>query len=99
MKLIDINKPILIIPNLAIHMNREVNTGVNINKQKDTLPILTYLNQPADENFMLALIAETLDISKEDILDADLYLYPFENSMLVGLNEEFISAPLLMIYQ
>ena len=95
MRLIDINKPILIIPNLAIHMNREVNSGVSINKQKDTLPILTYLNEPADENFMLTLMAETLDVAKEDILDADLYLYPFEKSMLVGLNEEFISAPRL----
>lgn len=95
MRLIDINKPILIIPNLAIHMNREVNNGININKQKDTLPILTYLNQPADENFMLTLIAETLGVNKEDVLDADLYLYPFEKSMLVGLNEEFISAPRL----
>lgn len=95
MRLIDINKPILIIPNLAIHMNREVNSGVNINKQKDTLPILTYLNEPADENFMLTLMAETLGVAKEDILDADLYLYPFEKSMLVGLNEEFISAPRL----
>ena len=95
MRLIDINKPILIIPNLAIHMNREVNSGVSINKQKDTLPILTYLNESADENFMLTLMAETLDVAKEDILDADLYLYPFEKSMLVGLNEEFISAPRL----
>ena len=94
-RLVDIKKPILIIPNLAIHMNREVNNGIAINKQKDTLPILTYLNEPADENFILTLIAETLEVSKEEVLDADLYLYPFEKSMCVGLNEEFISAPRL----
>lgn len=94
-QLIDINKPILIIPNLAIHMNREVNNGVTINKQKDTLPILTYTNEKADENFILTLLANQLNIAKEDILDADLYLYPFEKSMCVGLNDDFISAPRL----
>lgn len=40
-KLLDVNKPVLIIPNLAIHMNRSVNEGYEYNKQKDTLPLLT----------------------------------------------------------
>ena len=94
-KLVDINKPILIIPNLAIHMNREINNGVKMNKQKDTLPVLTYSNEPVSTNLMLDLLAKTLEVSVEDILDADLYLYPYEKSMCVGLNEEFISAPRL----
>lgn len=95
MQLVDFKKPLLIIPNLAIHMNREVNSGHNINKQKDTLPILTYLNEPADENFILNALAQVLAVNPEDILDADLFLYPAEKSMCVGLNEEFISAPRL----
>ncbi len=94
-QLVDVNKPILIIPSLAIHMNREVNNGVKMNKQKDTLPVLTYTNEPVKENLILELIAETLQVEVEDILDADLYLYPYEKSMLVGLKEEFISAPRL----
>ena len=94
-KLVDLNKPILIIPNLAIHMNREVNNGVKFNKQKDTLPILTYAHEPVSSTLMLDLLAQTLNVSASDILDADLYLYPYEKSMLVGLKEEFISAPRL----
>ncbi|MBP3888832.1 MAG: M18 family aminopeptidase [Cellulosilyticum sp.] len=94
-ELVDVNKPILIIPSLAIHMNREVNNGVKMNKQKDTLPVLTYTNEPVKENLILELLADTLKVSVEDILDADLYLYPYEKSMLVGLKEEFISAPRL----
>ena len=94
-KLVDINKPILIIPSLAIHMNREVNNGVKLNKQKDTLPIMTYAHEPISSNLMLDLLAQTLEVSVDDILDADLYLYPYEKSMCVGLNEEFISAPRL----
>lgn len=91
-KLVDLNKPILIIPNLAIHMNREVNNGVKFNKQKDTLPILTYAHEPVSSTLMLDLLAQTLNVSASDILDADLYLYPYEKGMCVGLNEEFISA-------
>ncbi|PHV69882.1 M18 family aminopeptidase [Sporanaerobium hydrogeniformans] len=91
-RLVDLNKPLLIIPNLAIHMNREVNNGVTLNKQKDTLPLLTYTNEPVEENLILELVSKTLDIPKETILDMELFLYPFEKGMKVGLNEEFISS-------
>lgn len=43
-KLINIRKPLLIIPSLAIHMNRQVNEGVAINAQKDTLPLISLIN-------------------------------------------------------
>lgn len=49
-KLIDVNKPILIIPNLAIHMNRNINEGYSYNKQKDTLPLMTIGNDDYNEN-------------------------------------------------
>ena len=91
-KLINITKPLLIIPNLAIHMNREVNSGVTINKQKDTLPVLTYLDEKVSDHFMQELISKELGISKDDILDMDLFLYPYEKSTYVGINDEFISA-------
>ena len=74
-------------------MNREVNNGVKMNKQKDTLPILTYSNEKVSEKIMLDLLADALKVEVSEILDADLYLYPYEKSMCVGLNEEFISAP------
>lgn len=94
-RLVDLNKPLLIIPSLAIHMNREVNNGVAINKQKDTLPVLTYTNEAVSPSLMLELLADALKVAVSDILDADLYLYPYEKSMCVGLKEEFISAPRL----
>lgn len=94
-RLVDLNKPLLIIPSLAIHMNREVNNGVKFNKQKDTLPILTYTNEAVSTSLIFELLAEALNVPISDILDADLYLYPYEKSMCVGLKEEFISAPRL----
>ena len=52
-ELIDVNKPILIIPNLAIHMNRNINEGYSYNKQKDTLPLLTIANNDYSGNVIL----------------------------------------------
>ena len=94
-RLVDLNRPLLTIPSLAIHMNREVNNGVKMNKQKDTLPVLTYTNEPVDVSLITELLAEALGVDASDILDADLYLYPYEKSLCVGLKEEFISAPRL----
>lgn len=91
--LVDIEKPITIIPNLAIHMNREVNKGVEINAQKHTLPLVANINKEFEkDNFLLKLIAKKLDIDVEDILDFEMFLYGVEKGSLVGLNEEFISV-------
>lgn len=92
-ELINVKKPILIIPNLAIHMNREVNKGVEINPQKDTLPLVANINKEFEkDNFLLKLISKSLDIDTEDILDFEMFLYGVEKGSLVGLNEEFISV-------
>ncbi|MCK5779412.1 MAG: M18 family aminopeptidase [Psychrilyobacter sp.] len=91
--LVNINKPCLIIPNLAIHQNREVNTGFELNKQNDTLPVLSLVNNELEKkNFLLKLIAKENNLKVEDILDFDLFLYEFEKGTLVGLEEEMISA-------
>ncbi len=90
--LVDMEKPIMIIPNLAIHMNKGVNDGLKINPQVETLPLLATINDKFEkDNFLLKLIAENLDINIVDILDFELYLYEVEKGSLVGLNEEFIS--------
>ncbi|HHV38749.1 MAG TPA: M18 family aminopeptidase [Tepidimicrobium sp.] len=90
--LVNIEKPIMIIPNLAIHMNRKINEGVNINPQTDTLPILSTINDKFQkENFLLKLIGENLGIEVDDILSFELFLYGVEKGSLVGVNEEFIS--------
>lgn len=91
--LIDLEKPITIIPNLAIHMNREVNKGVEINAQRETLPLVSNINKEFEkDNFLLKLISKDLDIDVEDILDFELFLYGVEKGSLVGFNEEFISV-------
>lgn len=92
-RLLHIKQPLLIIPNLAIHFNRQVNDGVKLSKQKDMLPVLGIINKElSHKDLLLNEIARQLDVAKEDILDFDLYLYDTTGACTVGLNQEFISA-------
>lgn len=92
-RLININRPILIIPNLAIHINKDINKGVEINRQKDTLPLLALINEDFErENYLLSVIAKELDVDIKEILDFDLFLYEYERGKIIGLNNELISS-------
>ncbi len=72
----------MIIPNLAIHMNRKVNEGIKINPQTDTLPLVSIIDGKFEKDgFLLRLIAEELDIKIENILDFELFLYSREKDL------------------
>ncbi|MCL2610125.1 MAG: M18 family aminopeptidase [Defluviitaleaceae bacterium] len=91
--LVKIDKPILTIPNLCIHFNREINKGYGYNVQIDMLPILTFVNEEMEkENYLIDLIAKELNLSITDIMDFELFLYEFDKGCLLGPNEEFISS-------
>lgn len=91
-KLVGVDRDLLLIPNLAIHMNREVNEGYSYNVQKDMLPL--YSDQEGKGTFM-ELMAKEADVKAEDILGHDLFLYDRTPGMIWGANEEFVSAPRL----
>lgn len=92
-RLLHIKRPLLVIPNLAIHFNRQVNDGVKLNKQKDMLPILGYVNDKLEaDGLILSVIADELKIEKEAIIDFDLYLYDTTSACTVGLDNEFVSS-------
>ena len=92
-RLVNINKPLLIIPSLAIHMNREVNDGYKINRQVDTLPLLGLINDRLEkEDYLMNILANELQVNKEDILNFELGLYEYEKGSLIGMNEELISS-------
>lgn len=94
MQYVDFRKPLLTIPNLAIHMNRDVNKGIELNKQKDMLPVLG-LDEEKGKDFFLERLARELDVEKEEILEYELGLYNTEAGELLGMSEEFISSPRL----
>ncbi len=92
-KILDIRKPILIIPNIAIHMNSKVNEGIALSKQKDMLPLAAIVNKEFEKkDFLINMIAKELNVDKEDILDFELSLYEVEKGQIVGVNEELISC-------
>jgi len=91
--LINISNPVLIIPNVAIHMNKNVNEGIELNKQKDMLPLLSTINQEFEkDNFLMKLLGKELNVDYNNIVDFDLFLYEYEKGSIIGLNNEFISC-------
>lgn len=93
---LDVAKPLLVIPNLAIHMNREVNKGVELNKQTDMLPIIGLLEEELEEEKMLMhFLAEELQVDMDRILDFELWIYCMEKPRHLGVQEEFILSPRL----
>ena len=97
LQLVDVRRPFMIVPNLAIHMNRKVNEGVELKPQKDLLPLF-FQNGDGDEDDtkkLLVLLAEELGVSAEDILSYDLNAYPCERGCLLGCDNAFLSAPRL----
>lgn len=88
-RLVDWKRPVLTIPNLCIHQNRDINSGVPINPQRDMLPVL----QTGMGKFnLIQALAEELDCPPERIEDYDLYLYVWEKPLCCGLDGGLISA-------
>ena len=85
-----IDRDLLIIPSLAIHMNRKVNEGYAWNIQKEVLPLFGTKEDNID---LLSLIARVTGISRDRILSHDLYLVPRMKAALFGAENEFIASP------
>ncbi len=96
-KLVNIERDLLVIPSLAIHMDRDSNKGHEISAQKEMLPLFSMISgkEKAASGSFLSFIAKETGIEKDDILDFDLYLYNREKSTSFGENGEFVLAPRL----
>ena len=89
-RLVNIDRDLLIIPNLAIHMNREVNDGYKFNAQVDMLPLFCEAGE--EKNRFVKLVAEEAGVGTEQILDMDLYLYSRMKGTFLGPDDEFIAS-------
>ena len=91
-RLVDFKRPIARIPNLAIHLNRSVNTeGLLLNQQKHLPPVLGL----GGEGWLRNLLAHELGEKPESILSYDLCFYDTLPSAIGGLDGEFVFAPRL----
>lgn len=91
-RLINIDRDLVMIPSLAIHMNREANKGYSYNIQKDMLPL--YGGISAKGTF-LKTVADAAGIKEDEILGHDLFLYNRQKGSVWGASQEYISGPRL----
>lgn len=94
-KTVNIDEDLLVIPNLAIHMNREMNKGLTYNPQIDLLPLMGVRETDEKQDALLEKLAKAAGINSEDILGKDLFLYVREQGKLAGADKELIIAPRL----
>ncbi len=88
-RLVNIDQDLLVIPNVAIHFNRTVNSGYSYQAAIDLLPLLGE-GKSFDLN---ALIAEVLDCDRQDIVETELFVYNRMAGRILGASGEFFAAP------
>ena len=88
-KLVNIDRDLLLIPNVAIHMNRQVNDSYKWNPAVDTLPLLGGKGAAGKLNALLE------EMAGGKILGHDLYLYVRQKAAVWGIDEEYFCAPAL----
>lgn len=93
-RLVNVDKDLLVIPNLAIHMNRDINKGYEYNPQVDMLPLYADCSDGKKRSLMKR-IAKAAGVKQEDILAHDLFLYPRDKGRIIGEGGEFILSPRL----
>ena len=91
-RLVEVDRDLLVIPSVAIHMNRAANDGMKYQANVDTYPL--FGDESAAGGFMTA-VAEAAGVDKEDILGHDLFLYCRQKGTLLGNKEQFIHSPKL----
>ena len=91
-RLVYVDRDLLMIPNVAIHMNRDANNGYKYDRKSDMVPLLGLGTDPV---VFRALIAQAAGCAEGDILGWDLVLAPREKGLVWGLDNEFISSPRL----
>ena len=95
-RLVHLDRDLLMIPNLAPHMNPDVNNGYKYNLKTDMMPVLGALPSGGGAKPSLAaLVAAEAGVDPADILTTDLYLYNRQKGTLWGADSEFLASPKL----
>lgn len=94
-RLIDLEKTMFTIPNIAIHLEREMNKGIEWNKQTQMLPVAGMFGDEKEKPVFLETLARKMGVQADDILDYELQVYNRDQAERIGLEEEFLSAPRL----
>ena len=90
--LVDMARDVAVIPSLAIHMNREANSGYKYSFQKDMLPVISTMDRMRT---VMSMIAEEAGVSESSIIGNDLFLYARDKGVIWGADNEFVGSPRL----
>lgn len=93
--LVDFQRPIAVIPSLAIHLNREANTSNPINAQTDLPPVLAHTLEPnRDLRYLLNahLSSQDPEHSSMQVIDYELSFYDTQPPAIIGLNNDFLAG-------
>ena len=91
-RLVNVDRDLVVIPSVAIHLDREVNKGTALKVNTDLLPLF---GCGGETGRFRALLAEAAGVAEEDILSTELFLYPRTPGTVLGAEGEFIAAPRL----
>ncbi len=91
-KLVNIEKPLLVIPSVAIHLNRSVNDGYKFNPASDLIPLAGLADSKGG---LMQVVADAAGVNVEDIISHDLFLYNADEGVCLGVNGELLLAPRL----
>lgn len=92
-KLVNIDKDLCVIPNVAIHMNRDMNKGFEYNPQTDMQAL--FAGAGTAGGALLKQVAKAAGVKPDQILGQDLFLYVREKGLIIGANGEFVLSPRL----
>ena len=90
-KLVNVDRDLLIIPNVAIHMNHDANKNQTWNAQVDMLPILGSADET--KGTFMRIVAEAAEVNEDEIISHDLFVYARDKGKIWGGSDEYISAP------
>ena len=89
---VDVDRDLVLIPSLAIHMNREANQGYAFNPQTDLLPLF---GSDGAKSALPAILAEAVGVSTEAVVSSDLFVYNRQKGTIWGADCEYLSSPRL----
>lgn len=101
-RLVNLARPVAVIPNLAIHFNRDMNKGVEYPMQSALLPVVAARGLPpattqatagTGAGWLERVVADELGVSPEDIVTADLSFVDAAPAIVFGGDAELLSAP------
>ncbi len=90
MRLVNIDRDLLVIPSLAVHLSRGASDSRSLNVQKDLLPLFSGGD---NGNSFIETIADSINVHADDIIGTDLFLYVRHKGRIWGLGNEFFSSP------